>query len=139
MFILHFTTLIMNVEKIVIKAILSSLKKKGLSTKAGTKEINDVESPGNINEYVTQNRFRYFMESNTSLEDKQRSGRHFVEEDEAWLKIVEQQPSTSPFTLSAEFSPTQSTINRHLHKLDQVNRCWNIWNMKYCKMFDSCK
>ena len=86
LFILYFTPLIMSGEK--IRAIFCYLWKKGLSSRAVTKKINNVEGPGNVNEQMADNCFRRFKESDTSFKDIPRSGRPFVVEDEALLEIV---------------------------------------------------
>ena len=82
--------------------------------KVAGKEINDVKDPGIVKKRVAQNWFRPFKEVATRLEDKLRSERPSVVEDEALLEMVEQ-PSTSTSTCSAELGPSQSTINQHFH------------------------
>lgn len=84
------------------------------------KEINDVEGTGAVSKCMIQDWFRDFKKDDTSLKGKPRSSKPFVVEDEALLKMPEQQPSTC--TLSAELCPSQSTINGHLYKLSLVNR-----------------
>ena len=80
---------------------------------------------------MAQNWFRHFKEGETSLEHQPNSRKLVVKENDALLKMVEQQPSTSTWSLLAELSPSQSTINQDLYKLGLVNRCWNTWNGKY--------
>ena len=92
---------------------------------AAAKEIKNQE----------KNWLRRFKKGDISLKEKPRSGRPSVLEDEVLLEMVEQKPSTNIWTLSAEFGPLKSTINRHLHKLGLVNRRWN--SLEYCKTFDS--
>ena len=57
-----------------------------MSVRAAAKEINDVERP----KTGAQNWFRHFKECGTSLNDKLRSGRPSVVEDETLLEMVEQ-------------------------------------------------
>lgn len=49
-----FTALLMTVVKIAMKFILCYLGKKGLSTRAATTEINEVEYAETVNERVTK-------------------------------------------------------------------------------------
>ena len=66
----------MNSERITMRAIFSYLcKRKGLSAKAETKEINDVESPGAVNERRAQNAFRQYKKSDKGREDKKKKVR----------------------------------------------------------------
>ncbi|XP_014783721.1 histone-lysine N-methyltransferase SETMAR-like [Octopus bimaculoides] len=90
---------------------------------AAAKEIHDTEDPGAVDKRTVQNWLRCFKKGGTSLEDRQNSGRSSVVEDEALIEMVEQQPNASTRTLSAELGPSQSTINRLLHRLGLVNRC----------------
>ncbi|XP_014790045.1 uncharacterized protein LOC106883528 [Octopus bimaculoides] len=76
-----------------------------------------MDGPGTVNEHMTENLFRRF-----SLEDKPRSRRPFVVEDEVLLEMVDQLPSASTCTFSAVLGPSQRTINRHLHKLGLQSR-----------------
>ena len=62
-----------------------------------------------------QNWFRHFKEGDTILQNKPRSKRSSVVEDEILLEMVEQQPSTTTCTLSTELGPSQITTNHHLH------------------------
>lgn len=63
-----------------------------------------------------------FKKDDTSLEDKQKSVRTYVVEDEELLEMVEQHSSKCISTLKAELCASQSNINRHLLKLGLVNR-----------------
>ena len=77
-------------EKIVISSILRYLWEEGQSARAAAKEMNDVEVPGTVNECAVQNWFRRFKEGDTNLEDKSKSERPSVVEDEALLEMVRQ-------------------------------------------------
>ena len=72
-------------KKITIRAILRSLRKGQRQI-----EINDMKGPGTNNEREAQNKFRRFMENDTSLGDKPRLKKLPVVEDEALLEVVEQ-------------------------------------------------
>ncbi|XP_014787320.1 histone-lysine N-methyltransferase SETMAR-like [Octopus bimaculoides] len=77
-----------------------------------SKKINDVDHSGNVNERVAQNLFRRFKEDDFRFEEKPRSGKPSVVEDEAFLEMIEQQPITSARTLTVEVIPSQRTTNR---------------------------
>ena len=64
--ILYFTLLIMSCEKIELRAILCNMWKNGVSARAVTKDINDMEGQGTVNKCVAQNWFRHFKEDDTS-------------------------------------------------------------------------
>ena len=91
--------------------------KNELSDWVAVKEINDVESPRIVEERMAQNWFRRFKEDDTIIKDKSMKRKPLVVEDEAFLEIVEQQPSTNNRKLLSEFAPTKSTINWHLQTL----------------------
>lgn len=55
-------------------------------------------------------------------EDKSRSRRPSVVEDETLLEMVEQKPNTNTRTLLLERGPSQNTINRYLCNLGRMNR-----------------
>lgn len=109
-------------HKLAIRVILRFLWKKGLNARAAAKEINDVEGTGSVNERTAQNWFKRFKEGDTTLQEKPRSGRPSVVDNEVLLEAIQHQPSSSTRALSAELGPSQSTINRHLHQLGLVNR-----------------
>lgn len=91
---------------------------------------------------LVQNWFRCFKEGYTGLKDKLRSRKPSVIEDGALLEMVEQTPSKRLRILSAEFSPSQTTINRYLSKLglETLRSYW--WNgqrpiLKTCQYFQA--
>ena len=92
MFIFYFTLFIMIGKEMAIRAILHFMWGKKLSARTASREFNDVEDPGTVNKCVAPNWFRYFKEGDTNLKDKLMSGGPSTEEDEALLKMVEQQP-----------------------------------------------
>ena len=108
MFIFYFTSLTMSGGKIAIRAtcvkkdwVLRQQQKKLMLWKTQKLSMNVWHKTGSD----------IFKEGDTSLEDKPRSGKPSVVEDETLLEIVEQQPSTSLCTLSAELGPSQTSIN----------------------------
>lgn len=103
-----------------MRVFLLYLSKKGLRTRAVSKEINNGEIPGNVNELVAQNWFRHLKECDTSLKDKPRSGRSSVIENEHLLEMLEHQIGQGTRTLSTELD--LYTISRHFHKLNFMNR-----------------
>lgn len=112
----------MTEEKIIIRGILRHYWKKGLGAKAAAKEINIVEGQGTISVTTAKEWFRRFKNGDTSLNDKLRSGRPSIMDNEALRNLVEEQPSTSTRRLSAETGASQPTIVRHLHQLGFRNR-----------------
>ena len=72
------------------KLQLGILVEKRLSARAGVKEISDVEGPGIVDKHVAENCFKCFKEGNTNFEDKPRSERWPVVENETLLEMVEQ-------------------------------------------------
>lgn len=55
--------------------------------------------------------------------DKSRSGRPTTVDSESIREAIEANPSTSTRRLSAELDVSQTSVIRHLHALDKVNRC----------------
>ena len=102
-------------KKLQLQPFYANSGKK--SARAAAKEINNVEIPGTVNKYVAQNLFKCFKD--TSLENKPRSGRLFIIEDEALLEMIEQQLST----LFIELGPSKITIKWHLYNLGLANKC----------------
>ena len=70
-------------------------------------QINNVECLETFDERVPENKFRHFKECTTSLEDKSVM-RPSVAGNEDMLEIIEQQPITNAYTLSAELDLSQS-------------------------------
>ena len=90
------------------------------------REMNDAEGSGTIDKLMTQNWFWRFKKGDTSHKDKPWSKRSSIVEDEALIKIVEQQSSTSIVGLTWSF--IKWTIKWYLHRLGYL---------EYCKNFDS--
>ena len=97
-------------EKIGIRVLLRHYWKKGLSTRAAAEEICAVEGEGVINKTKAAEWFKRFNEGDTSLEDKPRSGRPSMVDNEALLQAVTNQPATSTRSLSAKLGPHYSTL-----------------------------
>ena len=60
-------------------------KQKVFSGKAAVKEMNDVDRQKTVNELIVKKWFRRFKESDTILEDKPKSERPSVVEDDAFI------------------------------------------------------
>ena len=107
--------------------------------------MNDVKNPWTVDESVLQNLFGHFKESGTRPKDKPRSRKLSIVEDEVLFEMVDKQPSTSTYTLSAELDPSQTTINWHLQKLNLVEQTLKYLkneirnSLKYSKTFTSPK
>lgn len=100
-----------------IRVLLLHYWKKGLSAAGTTKEICDVEGQGTVSERTARFWFHRFNEGDTSLEDKKRSGRPMVVNQEELRDLVEQQPTSSTRGLSNDLGASHNTIARHLHNL----------------------
>ena len=104
---------------------------KRLSSRATVKDINDVKNSRTVRESVAQNWFRYFKESDTSLEDISKSGRSSIVKDETLLEMIEQ--------------PGTNIYSRQNSEVTSIS--WALWtdtgileirnSLKYCKTFDS--
>lgn len=60
-----------------------------MNVRASAREINDLDGPGTVNDYVAQNWFRRLKEFETSLKDKAKTWRTSVGEDEGLLEMIE--------------------------------------------------
>ena len=109
-------------DKTAIRVLLRFFWKKGLSAKAAAEEICAVEGNGVIDRRTASNWFKRFNEGDISLVDKPRSGRPSIVDDETLRDMVKEQPRISTRDLSVELGPSKDTINRHLHKLNFVNK-----------------
>ena len=109
-------------EKIVIRGILRHYWRQGISARATTKKICEIEGPGIVSKTTAAEWFKRFNEGDTSLEDKSRSGRPSVPVNETLLQSIQQKPHTSTRELASDIGTSQSTIVRHLHELGFANK-----------------
>lgn len=110
----------MDEEKIVIRGLLRHYWKKGLSAKAAAEQICEVEGADTIHRNTAAIWFKRFNEGDTSLRDKDRSGRPPVVDDEALVRELKNQPNASNRDLSDLLGHSKSTINLHLKQLGYV-------------------
>lgn len=87
---------------------------KGLSARAASKEICDVEGDGAVSKSMAIEWFKRFNEGNTDVCDKPRSGRPSEVDDEALIQMVLEEPCKSTRAMSADIGCDQSTVVRHL-------------------------
>jgi len=104
----------MDNDKIVIRVLLRHYWKKGLSARAASKEICDVEGDGAVSKSMEIEWFKRFNEGNTDVCDKPRSGRPSEVDDEALIQMVLEEPCKSTRAMSADIGCDQSTVVRHL-------------------------
>ena len=109
-------------EKYEILVLLRHYWKKGLTAAAAVREICEIEGEGVIKLRKAQLWFKNFNGGNSSLSRKKGSGRPFAGNSEALRAIVESNPCISTRQLSAAVGPSQSSIVRHLKKINKVNR-----------------
>ena len=104
------------------RALLLHYWKQQLKASDTTQKICQIEGQGSLSVHTTRKWFKRFKEGDTSLKDKQRSGRPSTTDNEVLRELIEANPSTSTRRLSGETGVSQSTIVRHLHELGKVNR-----------------
>lgn len=108
----------MNGEKIAIRAIL--LYRCGIKDLRQVQQqigINDMESPGTINQCVAQTWLKHFKESDTSLVDKPRSERFPLLKDVVMLEMIKWQSN-----INASMSLTRVFHNESI--LSQNSALW---------------
>jgi histone-lysine N-methyltransferase SETMAR len=108
----------MSEEKIALRGLLRHYWKKGLSAKAATDQICEVEGTGTVHRNTVAIWFRRFNDGDTSLLDKPRTGRP-SEVDNATLKAtLKENPHLSTRELATRLGHSHTTIIQHAHQLD---------------------
>ena len=91
-----------------------------MSAKAAAEQICQVEGADTIQRNTAAIWFKCFNDGDTSLADKDRSGRPPVVDDAALLRALKNQPNASNPDLSHLLGHSKSTINLHLKQLGYV-------------------
>src|SRR5713101_4460864 len=82
----------MNIEKLAIRALIRHYWKKDLNSSATTSEICNVEGKGVVAKHTVQEWFSKFKNGETSLEEKARSCRPSLQNDEISLETLDKEP-----------------------------------------------
>jgi histone-lysine N-methyltransferase SETMAR len=109
-------------ETIEIRIILRHYFKKGFSAAKAAREICDVEGEDSMPERTAQRWYQRFKAGDMSLEDKPRSGRPSIVDQEELRAAIEANPGSSTRDLSSELGSSRETIRRHLHALGFENK-----------------
>ena len=102
-----------------IRVLLRHYWKKGLSVRAAAAaEIYKVEGEGTIGKTAAIKWFKRFEDDNFDFEDKLRSGRLSVLDEEDLRAALEDEPSSSIRDLADELRTAQPTVINYLCKFD---------------------
>ncbi|CAF4605097.1 unnamed protein product [Rotaria sp. Silwood2] len=93
-----------------IRVLLRHYWKKGLSARAAAAEICEVEDEGMIWKTAAIKWFKRFEDSDFDFEDKSRSGRPSVLEEEDLRTALEDEPSSNTLDLADELEVAQWTV-----------------------------
>lgn len=104
-------------EEIYKRALLLHYYRRKLKAAAAAREICAVEGDGAMKEDTARWWFRRFKLGDFDLEDKPRTGRPSVVDQEELQTAIEQSPGLSTRALANELGPSQPTIWRHLREL----------------------
>lgn len=96
--------------------------KKVLNARAAAKQICGMKGEGVLSKSTAIEWFKRLEGGDANLEKKSHSGRPSTMDKDALLQAVQQQPCASTRRLSTKLGPSKSTIARHLHQLDFVNK-----------------
>lgn len=105
-----------------IRVLLRHYWKKGLSARAAAVEICEVEGEGTIGKTAAIKWFKRFDDGDFDFEDKPRSGRPALLDEEDLRAALEDEPSSSTRDLADEFGVCQTTIVDSLHKFGFVHK-----------------
>ncbi|CAM4819728.1 unnamed protein product, partial [Rotaria magnacalcarata] len=93
---------------------------KGLSARAAAAEICEVEGEGTIRKTATIKWFKRFEDGDLDFEDKPRSGRPSILDEEDLRAALEDEPSSNTRDLTDKLGVAQRTVVNYLHKFDFV-------------------
>jgi len=79
-----------------------------------------------VSERVCQNWFAKFCASDTTCEDRERSGRPLVVDDDQIKSLIESNPYYTTREIAEIIEVSQKTVVNHLHTLGYVSR-YDIW------------
>lgn len=105
-----------------MRALLLHYFKKRLSAAAAVKEICAVEGEDAVKDDKARFWFRRFKLGDTDLEDKPRSGRPSVIDQETLRAATEESPGSSVCSLANELNIGKSSVHRHLIQLGFENK-----------------
>ncbi|CAF2346816.1 unnamed protein product [Rotaria sp. Silwood2] len=105
-----------------ICVLLRNYWNKGLSARAAAAEISKVEGEGTIGKTAAIKWFKRFEDGDFDFEDKPRSGRPSVLNEEDLHAALEDEPSFSTHDLADELGVAQRTVVNYLHKFDFVHK-----------------
>ena len=112
----------MSEDKIVIRGLLRHYWKRGFSAKAAAEIICEFEGEGVIHRNTAAIWYKRFMDGDTTLSDKSRSGRPLVVNKQVLRTALEEQPHSSTRDLSAILGVSHTTISRNLKSLGFANK-----------------
>ncbi|CAF3995430.1 unnamed protein product [Rotaria sp. Silwood1] len=105
-----------------IRVFLRHYWKKGLSTRAAAAEICEVEGEGTIGKTTAIKWFKRFEDDDFDFEDKPRSGRPSVLDEEDLRVALKDEPSLNTRDVADELGVAQRTVVNYLHKFDFVHK-----------------
>jgi histone-lysine N-methyltransferase SETMAR len=103
-----------------IRHCLIFLFDKGFNAKQATNEVHSIYGNGSTNYTTVKEWFSRFREGNRSVNDRPRSGRPTVIDDEVLKNAIEQNGKMTIEQLADQFDVSFGTIQGHLRKLGKV-------------------
>lgn len=105
-----------------IRVLLLYDFKFGVKAAESSRRICAAFGDGSVSERTAQDWFKRFREGDTSLEDRPRSGRPSVVDDERLRQMVEADQHQTSRELAAILGVSHFTIIEHLHAIGKVSK-----------------
>ena len=100
-----------------IRSLIFYEFKQGHNATEASRNICETLGSKSVNERTWRRWYEKFCSEATQLGDKKRSGRPSTFNDTALLNAIEANPTETNRKLTQYFGTSQSTVNRHLHKI----------------------
>jgi len=96
--------------------------RKGKNTTQTRKKICAVYGESAVSEHVCQNWFAKFRADDTTCEDRKRSSRPLVVDDDQIKSLIENNPHYTTREIAEIIDVSQKTVVNHLHILGYISR-----------------
>lgn len=105
-------------KEIIREHMLNEFHLGNTASKA-TKNICKALGPAAISKRTCQNWFRRFRAGEISGEDRHRSGRPPLIDEDALKQLIQEYPTSSARVLSKQLNFSKSTVLRHIHEMEK--------------------
>lgn len=112
----------MSVKKWQLRELIFKQFQLGHNATEAARNICAMTGKASTTDRTCQRWFAKFRSGNTHRKDKKRSGRPSTINKRALRRAIEADPSKTTRQLAPELHSSQSTVNRHLHKIGKKNK-----------------